>query len=347
VCICREAAEKELKMENGKTKDSIPANDNSPEDEIDLLELLGVMWVNKWWIIGITGVTAVAAVLFLFLPSLGTGSPVPPVKYSATSLLIVNENSSLFTPHTTGSDTGMNSLDLKSLWERYGTLAVNILKDGNIIDTLNSETDGSNYTVIPEDLSVTYTKNSGILTVEYTSPDSGFARKTVEKVASLLNDTISRVVSEEFKLERSALNEQVEKARKSLISSEMKLRLFEKTQRLSWGEDPDPVRFTESELTEYISLKQDLVSAQRRMDFLNNLYFQVSMEDKIGPVFIQAVKPATVVQYGHVSSGSSGTKTVVAVLAAFFLSIFWVFFLNAVRNIKSDPEKLKKLKGIK
>jgi len=50
-------------------KDRVLKNE---EDEIDLLELIGIMWVHKWWIIGITGFAAVVVVLYvLFFPSMG------------------------------------------------------------------------------------------------------------------------------------------------------------------------------------------------------------------------------------------------------------------------------------
>ena len=47
-------------------------------------------------------------------------------------------------------------------------------------------------------------------------------------------------------------------------------------------------------------------------------------------------------------TGKSGKVLIsVVILAAFFLSIMLVFIINAVKNIRSDPERMKKLKGIR
>ena len=45
------------------------------------------------------------------------------------------------------------------------------------------------------------------------------------------------------------------------------------------------------------------------------------------------------------SGPSRSIICIVTVFVAFFLSIITAFILNAVKNIKNDPEKMKRLKG--
>ena len=44
------------------------------------------------------------------------------------------------------------------------------------------------------------------------------------------------------------------------------------------------------------------------------------------------------------SGPSRGKIMIIASFAAFFIAIFIAFLLNAIKNIKNDPEAMKKLK---
>ena len=92
-----------MEKNSGKTakenKSDIPVANSSKEirvedDEIDLLELIGIMWVHKWWIIGITGFAAVVAILYTIFSSSAFSANWKPVeKYTSTAVVLVNEAS--------------------------------------------------------------------------------------------------------------------------------------------------------------------------------------------------------------------------------------------------------------
>ena len=47
------------------------------------------------------------------------------------------------------------------------------------------------------------------------------------------------------------------------------------------------------------------------------------------------------------SGPSRGKLCIIVTFAAFFISVFLAFLLNAIENIKNDPEAMAKLKGKK
>lgn len=94
----------------------------------------------------------------------------------------------------------------------------------------------------------------------------------------------------------------------------------------------------------FIHLKRDLFVQEKIYEILIQQYelTKLSIEGE-EPIF-------QVLELAEVPDKKSGPSRslicIVTVFLAFFFSIIAVFILNAVKNIKSDPEKIKRIKGI-
>jgi len=95
---------------------------------------------------------------------------------------------------------------------------------------------------------------------------------------------------------------------------------------------------------EFIHLKRDLFVQEKIYEIIIQQYelTKLSIEGE-EPIF-------QVLELAEVPDKKSGPSRslicIVTVFLAFFFSIIAVFILNAVKNIKSDPEKIKRIKGI-
>ncbi len=95
---------------------------------------------------------------------------------------------------------------------------------------------------------------------------------------------------------------------------------------------------------EFIHLKRDLFVQEKIYEILIQQYelTKLSIEGE-EPIF-------QILELAEVPDKKSGPSRslicIVTVFLAFFFSIIAVFILNAVKNIKNDPDKIKRIKGI-
>ena len=95
---------------------------------------------------------------------------------------------------------------------------------------------------------------------------------------------------------------------------------------------------------EFEHLKRDLLVQGKIYEILTQQY-------ELAKLSLEAEEPIfQILELAEAPDRKSGPRRsiicIVTVFAAFFMSIISAFILNAVRNIKNDPQKLKKLKGI-
>ena len=94
---------------------------------------------------------------------------------------------------------------------------------------------------------------------------------------------------------------------------------------------------------EFAHLKRDLLVQEKIYEILTPQY-------ELAKLSIEGAEPLfQILELADVPDRKSGPSRsiicIVTVFVAFFLSIIAAFFLNAVKNIQNDPEKMKRLKG--
>jgi tyrosine-protein kinase Etk/Wzc len=96
---------------------------------------------------------------------------------------------------------------------------------------------------------------------------------------------------------------------------------------------------------EFGHLQRDLAVQEKVFELLTQQYELTKLQISGSDPIIQVLEPAEAPD--KKSGPSRGMICVVATLAAFFLSILAAFVIEAVENVKKDPEAMAKLKGSK
>lgn len=94
----------------------------------------------------------------------------------------------------------------------------------------------------------------------------------------------------------------------------------------------------------FANMKRDLLVQVKVYEILTQQYELVKLEVEAQPPVFQVLELAE--PSDKKSGPSRSVICIVATVAAFFLSVILVFIMNAVSNIRNDPEKLRKLKGL-
>ncbi len=112
-----------------------------------------------------------------------------------------------------------------------------------------------------------------------------------------------------------------------------------------------PKTLPKDDVEQYMNMKLEREINKDLLDYFLRYLLLGSLKDELDtPIFKLTGDPGLLVTEAEAEAdtGVSGKVLItVVIMAAFFLSIMLVFILNAVKNIRSDPERMKKLKGIK
>ena len=177
----------------------------------------------------------------------------------------------------------------------------------------------------------------GVLSIEE------LAKEQITMLAGLRSQLILKEVEIKTYSDLSRIQDPVIKRLKSERDNLLKL-LREVESGFSSYEDIMPAQKDLPELAlEFAHLKRDLFVQEKIYEILTQQYelTKLSIEGE-EPIF-QILELAEVPD--RKSGPSRSIICIVTVFAAFFLSIITAFILNAVKNIKNDPEKMKRLKG--
>ena len=218
---------------------------NSPnviveEDEIDLLELLGVLLKHKWMIFWITAAAAAGAVLFsvgsLLLPP---EKSYLPNMYSSTAKLLISEDSSgSMIPSSLSSVTSWAGLNIGG-GGGYGVLAVELAKSNSIVDIIGEEFDiiqrydikkypkYSLRSETRERLSISYEGDTKILSISYEDWEPEFSRDVVNRIVELLDQRFSTIGINRNLTQKTLLEEKLANVNGEIILLETRIKEFQ------------------------------------------------------------------------------------------------------------------------
>ncbi|MCK5200975.1 MAG: hypothetical protein KAR21_21630 [Spirochaetales bacterium] len=215
-------------MDKGDSKSSREIK--SENDEIDLLELIGIIWVHKWWIVGITGVAAVAVVMYvIFSSSALTAGSESIEKYRSTAVILVNEASGVGIPFSMyeGRFDISSLLNSTSLLVSYGTLAEELLNETSMHNELAKIYNLSGGALVGGNMETKYDKASGLVRISYTSNDPVKAKEAAEGAYKLLQARFESFITDYAMEERKILEKKLEETREEFLNLEYKIRSFQ------------------------------------------------------------------------------------------------------------------------
>ena len=323
--------------ENKKSK-------KTADEEISLLDLLAVLLNYKKMIVLITALAMVAV-----------------LTYSIVSLVLPAEKSPLpnqYTPkaHMRINGTGMSSLSsLSSLsglnvaeGAANSSLAVFLGKSNDFLDAVSNKFNftelykikknpvWSTRKILEKKLICDYDKDSGIFTISFTDIDPVFARDVVNFAVDWMQNRFDELGLDTSNILKKNYEINIESTYKEI------LRLEKEMQRLGASVSNGITAFDGS------SVSMEMGRIQMELNTQKSVYESLRSQEELLKVKMQSEQPVfQIIERPEVpdmkSKPSRGKLCIVVTFAAFFVSVFMAFAINAWENIKNDPEAQKKL----
>jgi uncharacterized protein involved in exopolysaccharide biosynthesis len=331
-----------------------PASPKPPDDEISLIDLFAVLWRRRAMILAITLAAAAAVVAFsvisLLLPS--ETSPLPN-KYTPRALMLINDASSsgggmasMLASSGLGSLAGLAGVSTGST---FSQLAVYLTGTNSLLDSVVDEfglieryeiekyVRAESRKILKKLLTAEYDADSGVFSIAFTDTDPLFAQQVVNYCVSFLERRFYELGIDKSRLEKENLEKNIGNTFEEIQKLELESHRLEQSVNRSSAANIPAITLELSR----ISLE---LGAQRQV------YSQLTVQHELLKVSMASEKPVfQVLELAEVpdqkSGPSRGLLCIIVTLAAGFFSVFLAFVLNAVGNIRKDPEAMAKLRG--
>jgi uncharacterized protein involved in exopolysaccharide biosynthesis len=326
------------------------------DDEISLIDLFAVLWHRRVMIIIITLIAIIGVIAFsvlsLILPS--EASPLPN-KYTPAALMLINNASSsgggmssMLAASGLGSLAGLAGVNLPS-GSTYSQLAIYLVGTNSLLDSVVDEFDlitrykikkfprAESRKKLKKVLTAEVDEKSGVFSIAFTDTDPVFAQKVVNYCVVFLEQRFNELGIDKNKLEKENLEINIENTYREIQNLELESHRLEQSVNRGVSAGIPSISLE----TSRISLE---LAAQREV------YSQLKVQYELLKVSMASEKPVfQVLELAEVpdqkSGPSRGMICIIATFAAGFFSVFLAFVLNAISNIKKDPEAMAKLRG--
>jgi uncharacterized protein involved in exopolysaccharide biosynthesis len=190
--------------------------------------------------------------------------------------------------------------------------------------------------VLKKNLIATYDEKSGVFSISFTDTDPAFAQEVVNYCVDRLQIWFDELGVDKNKVERENLEKNIENTYDGIRNLELETRRLE--QSVQRGSVNVP------------SISLDLARIQMELAAERQVYTQLKVQYELLKVTMDSEKPVfQVLELAEIpdqkSGPSRGLICIIVAFAAAFFSVFLAFVLNAIENIKQDPEAMEKLKG--
>jgi uncharacterized protein involved in exopolysaccharide biosynthesis len=329
------------------------------DDEISLIDLFAVLWRRRVMIIVITLVAAVGVAAFsaLSLVLSPENSPLPN-EYTPTALMLINESSSSGSGMASmlsasglgglaglaGVDTGASFSGLATYLVGANTLLDTLVDEFGLVARYKIDSPGKkaksprsdSRKALKKKLTATYDDKSGVFSVSFADTDPGFAQRVVNYCVGYLQEWFDELGIDKNKLEKENLEKNIDNTYDGIRELELETRRLE--QSVQRGSVNVP------------SISLDLSRIQMELGAQRQVYTQLKVQYELLKVSMASEKPVfQILEMAEIpdrkSGPSRGMLCIIVTFAAGFFSVFLAFVLNAVENLKKDPEAMAKLRG--
>src|SRR5574344_1162439 len=340
-----------------ETAESRPSQDG--DDEISLIDLFAVLLRYKKMIITISAVTAVCIVIFaavsILLPP--EKSYMPNLYTPAAHMLINDASSSGGSISSMLSSSGLSGLAglagvNVSGGSTYSALATYLAGSDPLYDAVtdkfgiverykikkNPRT--ASRKALKKHLKAEFDEDSSVFTVSFTDYDPVFAQQVVDFTVDWLQQRFDELGIDKNKIAKENLEKNMTASWNEILRLQKENRNVGAT--VSEGGAAWNIRTV---TTQAGKIQMELSAQQQVYTQLKTQYelLKVQMASDT-PVFQILERP----EVPDMKSGPGrGKLCIIAVFAAFFISVFLAFALNALENIRKDPEAMHKLHGRK
>ena len=185
-------------------------------------------------------------------------------------------------------------------------------------------------------LKASYDDESGIFSISFKDTDPEFAQRVVNYAVDYMEQRFTDLGLDKSLLEKKNLEENIDASYNEIIRLQKEISKVEQSVSNVFSAASAPSIMLDASM-----LKLELSAQEQVYTQLKTQYevLKISMASET-PVF-QVIERAEVPD--RKSAPSRGKLCIIITFAAFFISIFMAFLLNAIKNIQSDPEAMAKL----
>lgn len=182
-----------------------------------------------------------------------------------------------------------------------------------------------------------YDSSTGIFKIAVEDKDSQLACDIINYTVSLLEKRFEEIGVDKNKLAVANLEKNIDIAYKNIIALQNRSQVLDSS--LS-----NPYGYNDSEST----LVMDTNMLQLELKVQEEIYASLKTQYETMKVTMASEQPVfQILEYAQIPDKKSGPSRaklcIIVTFAAFFISIFLSFLLNAINNIKNDPEAMSKL----
>lgn len=332
-------------------------NKTDIDDEISLIDLASVLWKRKKMIITIVVSAMVFIVAYsiisLMLPS---DESFLPNKYTPRSLMIINDSkSSGGALSSMLSSSGMGGLASlagisASGGQTYSSLAVYLVQANTFLDTIidkfnlverykiEKSPKAATRDALKELLTADFDDKSGVFSISFTDIDPQFAQEVVNFSVEYMENMFEELGVDKNKRQKQNLEINLKNTLQEIQSLERETQTLGHTIARG-GQTPDG----SSVILEMTRLQMELEAQKQVYTQLKTQYELLKVEMASETPVFQILELAEVPD--RKSGPSRGMLCIIVTFAAGFLAIMLAFMLEAIENVKKDPEAMKKLTG--
>lgn len=321
------------------------------DDEISLIDLFAVLLRYKKMII----ISVVCCMIFAVGISVISLMQKPeksimPNKYTPKALMLINNGNNSNSMSSMLSSSGLGSLAGLagvSAGSSNSGLALYFAGTNSFLDPIVDKFNlverykikkfprANSRKALQKNLSANYDEDSGVFSISFTDIDPVFASDVVNYAVSLMEEMFLTLGIDKNALEKKNLEENIQNSYDEIIRLQKKIQSLEASVSYG-GSGYVPSIMMETTLVKAELEAQEKVYSQLKTQ-LELLKIQMASDT---PVF-QVIENAEVPDMK--SGPSRGKLCIIITFAGIFISVFVAFALNAIKNIKNDPEAMKKL----
>ena len=321
------------------------------ENEISLIDLFAVLWKYKLMIIITTGIAMigvlVVCIISLMLPP---DKSFMPNKYTPKAQMLINNEDSgassmLGSLGGLASFAGVNvpATSTNSALAGYlvnsNTIQDAVINRFNFIEEWEIEKSpiAESRKALKEKLKSAYDEDTGIFTISFEDKDPVLARDVVNYVVELLDQRFNELGVDKNKLTKQNLEENINTTYNEIINLQSQIGNIEQTVSNVYSPSSTP------------SIMMDTTMVRMELSVQEEIYKNLKAQYESLKVQMASEKPVfQIVEYAEIpdqkSGPSRGKLCIIVTFAAGFLSVFIAFLLNALKNMKSDPDVVAKFK---
>lgn len=327
------------------------------DDEISLIDLFAVLWRYKVMIIVVTLIAMIGVVIYSVISlKLPPEKSFLPNKYTAQAQMLINNDSS----SSGGLSSMLSSSGLGSLASMAGvsvpggasnsslagylvhsnSVLDEVVKNFNLVERYNIEeyVVSASRDALKGVLTSNFDDETGVFSVSFTDIDPVFAKDVVNFVVSLLESKFLEMGIDKNSLTKENLEANIENTYNEILKLQKEIQEIEYS--VSNVYNPNQTK----------SIVMDATLKKMELSVQQEIYAQLKAQYEMLKVTMSSEQPVfQILEFAEVpdrkSAPSRGMLCIIVTFAAFFVSVFMAFLLNALKNIKNDPVAMSKLKG--